>query len=105
MENKKNILFENTSRKLPFTVPENYFEEFAAGIDQAIAHKPVKKLASIRSWLYIAAMLTGLIIMSKAGYNIYVNHEITNSENYELYVISQLHEDEVMDLYLANETK
>jgi len=105
MENKKNILFENTSRKLPFTVPENYFEEFAAGIDQAIARKPAKKVISIRSWLYIAAMLTGLIVMSKAGYNIYVNHKITNSENYELYVISQLHEDEVMDLYLANETK
>lgn len=105
MENKKNIRFEDASRKLPFTVPENYFEDFAAGIDQSIARKPVKKLVPVRRWLYIAAMLTGLLVSGKAGYNIYVNHKITNSENYELYVISQLHDDEVMDLYLANETK
>ena len=105
MEKKKNIAFEEAGRKLPFKVPENYFEQFAANIDSEIAHKHVTIFTMIKPWMYVAAILLGVLFISKVGYNIYNNQRITNFENYELYVMSQVSEDEVVDLYLGGENK
>jgi len=105
MEKKKNIAFEEAGRKLPFKVPENYFEQFAANIDSKIARKHVTIFTMIKPWMYVAAILLGVLFISKVGYNIYNNQRITNSENYELYVMSQVGEDEVVDLYLGGENK
>lgn len=105
MEKKKNIAFEEAGRKLPFTVPENYFEQFAANIDSKIARKHVTVFTMIKPWMYVAAILFGVLFISRVGYNIYNNQRITNSENYELYVMSQVGEYEVVDLYLGGENK
>lgn len=101
MKKGENISFDNIGAKLPFTVPENYFEQFANQFDDQIAVKPVPILKLMRPWLYFAAMFIGIFFMSKIGYTVYQNNKTTNAENYDLYVISQVNDAEIFD-YLSS---
>lgn len=83
--------------RVPFTVPENYFEQFAIQFDGRIGteQKPAYKL--VRSWMYIAAVFLGVIFLSRFAYNAYNESKAQASENYELYVMTQVNDVENMD--------
>lgn len=106
MEKRKHISFENAGKKLPFTVPENYFENFALQMDGQIMAKPVPVYKLLRPWLYVAAMILGVFFLSRIGYNIYQEkNDHLMAENYDLYIMSQVDETEIIDYYLTEETK
>jgi hypothetical protein len=106
MEKRKHILFEDAGKKLPFTVPENYFEDFAMQMDGQIMAKPVPVFKLLRPWLYVAAMFLGVLVLSRVGYNIYQEkNDNLMAENYDLYIMSQVDETEIIDYYLTEETK
>lgn len=106
MEKRKHISFENAGKKLPFTVPENYFEDFALQIDGQIMAKPVPVYKLLRPWLYVAVMVLGVFFLSRIGYNIYQEkNDNLMAENYDLYIMSQVDETEIIDYYLTEETK
>ena len=106
MEKRKHILFEDVGKKLPFTVPENYFEDFAMQMDGQIMAKPVPVFKLLRPWLYVAAMFLGVLFLSRVGYNIYQEkNDNLMAENYDLYIMSQVDETEIIDYYLTEETK
>ena len=58
--------------KLPFLVPDNYFEEFPLRIKDRIAAsnpgKPVYLLPSFRSRMAVAALFIGLLAIGYAGF-------------------------------------
>lgn len=96
----KNILKE-TGKRLPFTVPEDYFENFALQFEQ---NQMVVKKVSFRKiampWIYMAAMFTGLLLMGNLVYQVYQNNKEENTEMYEMYVMSQLDSSVMIDYYV-----
>lgn len=106
MEKRKHISFEKADNKLPFTVPENYFEDFALQMDAQLTVKPVSVIKLLRPWMYFAAMFLGVLFLSRIGYNVYQDKNNTLlAENYDLYILSQVDEAEIIDYYLTEENK
>jgi len=70
MDNKK-ILLKDIPKVNPFRVPEGYFENFTNGIMSQLPDVDRKETIKVnlwhraRPWLYIAAMLTGIFLMTK----------------------------------------
>ena len=83
--------------KQPFTVPENYFEQFAEQFETQIAIKPLSPIKLLRPWLYMAAMFMGVFFMAKIAFTVYNDNKLAATENYELYVMSQLNDVENLD--------
>lgn len=101
MKTKNNISIEQIGKELPFSVPENYFEQFAQSIDKQIgANKPSHSI--IRPWMYVAAMFVGIIITGQIFYSTNQQKLAKNTENYESYVLSQVDETSVVDYYVEN---
>jgi hypothetical protein len=105
MKNNKNILIEGISKELPFSVPENYFEQFALQMEDRIGFKKSIIRKALRPWMYIAAMFIGIMIMGQIFYTVNKNNATRNAEKYESYVLSQVDENSLADLYVDEPTK
>lgn len=105
MKTNKQISLNEIGTELPFGVPENYFDQFAAQLEKQIGLKPhpVRKL--LKPWMYIAAMFVGILVMSQVFYGRYQKNTAQNAENYELYVLSQVDESALMDYYVDQSVK
>lgn len=95
MDTNKNI--EKIGNRNPFTVPDNYFEQFANNFEAQISIKPVSGFKLLRPWLYMAAMFMGVFFMSKIAFTFYNDKKLAATENYELYVLSQVNDIENID--------
>ncbi len=105
MKTKKNISLVEIGQDLPFSVPENYFEQFALQIDQQIGYKQRVAHKFIRPWMYAAAMVVVIMILGPVFYSVYQNKTAVSNENYESYVLSQVDETVMMDYYMDNSEK
>ena len=61
MEDSK--ILKEIGNKQPFTVPENYFEDFSARIDAQLKPKTVALFRQTRTWLCVAAAVIGAIFV------------------------------------------
>lgn len=86
----KNVNLNKIGNRNPFSVPENYFEDFASQFEAQIALKPISTFKMLRPWIYMAAMFLGVFFMSRIAYTVYTDSKLAEAENYELYVISQV---------------
>lgn len=104
MENKKDIPIEKMNRELPFTVPDNYFDEFALGIEEQIGskHPPIRKM--MKTWVYMAAMFIGIFVMGNIFYSVYQKRFAEKNEMMEMYILSQVNESSIFDYYLSQDT-
>jgi hypothetical protein len=100
MKNNKNIGIEKISKELPFSVPENYFNQFALQMDEQIGFRKHLQHKNIKTWMYIAAMFIGIIVTGQVFYSINQNNATRNADNYESYVLSQVNENSLVDLYV-----
>lgn len=105
MKNKITHTSLKTSKKeLPFTIPDGYFEQFAANIDKQIA--PKKRLLTPYRWVYAAAMFGGIIMIGLIGYTVYTNHTpetpLMAEDYYENLISAGVSEDLLVD-YILNE--
>jgi hypothetical protein len=102
METNNKISVDKIGKELPFSVPENYFEQFASQIDKQIGYElsPRKKL--FRPWMYMAAaVFTGIIVLTPVFYSTNNQRNATqNTDNYESYVLSQVDESALLDCYV-----
>ena len=105
MKNNKNIVIEEISKELPFTVPENYFNQFALQIEEQIGFKKSYIHKTLKSWMYMAAMFVGILLMGQIFYTVNRNNATRNAENYDSYVLSQVDENSLVDLYVDEPTK
>lgn len=85
--------------KIPFDVPENYFGDFAAMMEERIAEQQVTTRKMIRPWMYLAAMFVGLFLLGNVFYYLQNNKNLLNDELYEMYVMSQVDEAIFFDYY------
>ncbi len=95
----KKYKLEDIGNRKPFSVPDNYFEQFATQFEEQISLKPVSPIKLIRPWMYMAAMFLGVFFLSKTAYTVYTDHVKTVNENYELYVMSQIDDVENIQLF------
>lgn len=91
-----------TGNRLPYKVPENYFEDFAERMDVYAGSNKISVKKMIRPWMYMAAMFVGLLFMA----NFFLQNHKSNiasveTDNYDLYMLSHVDESVVADYYLA----
>jgi len=98
---KENRILNEIGNRNPFSVPENYFENFANQFEAQIALKPVSPFKLLRPWMYMAAMFLGVFFMSRIVYTVYADNKIADAENYELYVMSQVNDVENLEYFDA----
>jgi len=105
MNKNKHISLEEIGKELPFSVPENYFDQFASKLEEQIGlkHTPDRKI--MKPWMYMAAMFVGVLMMGQVFYTIYQNNTTRNAENYESYVLSQVDETAMLDYYVDEQVK
>jgi len=105
MKRAEDILFERFGKRLPYAVPENYFDNFAAqwsNVGQVAVARLVPISRIVRTWLYAAAMFAGVFFMGHFAYNIYNNNKQNNlAENYELYMYSQVADTDIIEYCLT----
>lgn len=90
MNQNKQSHLESIGNRNPFSVPDNYFENFALAMDGHIASKQVSAKRIIMPWMYLAAMFVGVFILGNIFFNIYQSNQRDSAELYEMYVTSQL---------------
>ncbi|MBP1663316.1 MAG: hypothetical protein H6Q19_456 [Bacteroidetes bacterium] len=102
MMKKKNISLDEMDKRLPFTVPENYFEDFATRLELQVGEVAAeKKHHHLRLWAYaVAAAFTGLIILGPVY--TFVFSGTSKLDNYESYVLSQVDETSMLYYYLED---
>ncbi|OIP82791.1 MAG: hypothetical protein AUK44_06905 [Porphyromonadaceae bacterium CG2_30_38_12] len=92
MKNNSNYTLQKIGNRKPFTVPSNYFDEFALQMEKNIGNNKTVNKHFIRTWMYVAAAFMGVVLLSAIFYNANENKKLANAENYELYVMSQLND-------------
>jgi hypothetical protein len=103
MKDNKNISLDEIGNKLPFSVPENFFEDFSNQIDAQTQIKPVPIIRLLRPWIYMVAMFIAVFFVGRLAYSSFQNKETVLAENYDMYILSQIDENEIVEYYLANE--
>jgi hypothetical protein len=98
--NNKNILKE-TGNRIPFTVPEGYFEGFALQMEARTSGSKSFYLKKVISpWMYMAAMFIGMLLIGNLLFNVYKTNKQDNAEMYEMYVMSQMDNSVMIDYYV-----
>ena len=105
MKNNKNIMIEEMSKELPFGVPENYFDQFALQMEEQVGFKRSIARKVFRPWMYMAAMFVGVLLVGQIFYTVNKNNATHNAENYESYVLSQVDENSLAEVYVEEPTK
>lgn len=90
METKNKYKFDEMEPRLPFTVPENYFVEFAAQMEERIAPERTPMRRMMKPWLYMAAMFIGLLVVGNVLLQVHRTNSLEQAEKYEAYLLSQL---------------
>lgn len=93
----KNKNLEETGNRMPFSVPENYFEQFATQFESQIVIERKLSMKILRPWMYMAAMFLGVLFLSRIVYTVYNDNKLEATENYELYVMTQVNDVENME--------
>lgn len=67
--NEETYLKETIGTRNPFQVPEGYFEQLTQQVMQQLPErKPQSRLVALRPWLYAAACVVVLVVMSLSLY-------------------------------------
>lgn len=103
-EEKTPLKLTNIPREIPFTVPEEYFEQFALNIDKQIAQK--RSVRSLQPWMYAAAIFVGVVAIGVMSYIWYTNHQESTSlmaeDYYDSLISADISEDLLVE-YILNE--
>jgi len=110
MEEQNKIIGQFDKKKNPFKVPDNYFDDFSAQLEQKlekieVAPAPVIKksffAAHIQPLLYVAAvvtLLTGISYVAVQPMLQNINDEMKMAKNQESAAFPELSEDDYYDL-------
>lgn len=99
METNNSKYLDEIGKKIPFQVPENYFENFAIEMDSRISTQQVTVRKMIAPWMYMAAMFVGVLFMANLFYTIWMDNKTKHAEMYDMYVSSQLDDSAMMEYY------
>lgn len=105
MNKNSNISLKDVGKDLPFSVPENYFENLTAQITAQTCGKHISLRKMAKPWLYLVAMFAGIVILGNIAYALYLRNTNLKIENYERYLFSQVDDATLIDLYFENLTE
>ena len=103
MENDNNILNKFGNKK-PFSVPENYFENFAVEMEKQVAQKKEKTatvvpfVAKLKPFLYAAAMFASVLLVGNYLTKEKLGSEVAMEQN-EL-LLSYLDENAIIEFLI-----
>lgn len=100
MNKKEKISLNEIGRELPFTVPENYFEDFATQLIASTSEQRVPVIKMLRPWFYMVGMFAGILLLGNISYSVYQRNAKLKMENYESYLLSQVDNVSLIDFYL-----
>ena len=103
MKTDNKISVQEIDKALPFSVPENYFNDFAAHIEKQIGYRK-SSVRFVRPWMYTAAVFIGIVVVGQVFYSSNRQKNLT-AENYETYVMAQVDESSVVDYYVNESSK
>ncbi len=104
MKATNNSVFNKISNELPFSVPKNYFNDFASNMDKQIGYKAPSKY-HLKPWMYMAAVFAGVFVLSSVFYSTRLKTASSNTESYDTYVMAQVDETAMVDYYLTENSK
>lgn len=107
MKESGNIKLDGLNKKLPFAVPDGYFEKFSATIP-APTSAGVRKVSlyhTLRPYLFAVAIFVGILLISIPVYRkIHSPKEIPVSD-LKSYVVNEMDEETVVDYVADAESK
>jgi len=92
-------ILKKTGNRVPFTVPEQYFENFALEMESKLGSQQLTVKRLMSPWMYMAAMFVGLLVLGNVLFSIYRDNQNNHTEMYELYVSSQVDDSALMEYY------
>ncbi|MDR1653520.1 MAG: hypothetical protein LBS01_07750 [Prevotellaceae bacterium] len=98
------ILRERGNR-VPFSVPEGYFEQFTASVLQLTVQQSSQKprLFGARHWWSMAAAVTLLLSVSFYSYRDHHRQQLAENREYEdTYLMSQIDNSDLVEYYLTS---
>lgn len=96
---KMDEILNKTGNRIPFQVPENYFENFALEMESKIGNQQLTVKRLMSPWMYMAAMFVGLLVVGNVLFSVYKDNQKKHNEMYELYVTSQVDDSALMEYY------
>ena len=107
MKPNNNISFKEIGKELPFSVPENYFEQFASSMEAKIGFASHSNRKIFRPWMYAAvAVFIGVVVLTPVFYSVNNQRQLANNtDSYESYVLSQVDETVMLDCYVDDTSK
>lgn len=105
MKKNTKISLDEIGKKLPFAVPENYFEHFVLQIDEQINRSSDSNHRFLKQWMYVAAAFVGIFMLGETFYNVHQTNASQKTDTYEAYVLSQVNESSMVDYYVDEPAK
>lgn len=105
MNNKPHISLQDIGTELPFSVPDHYFDDLADRMEAATAAQRPTLRHMMKSWLYMAALFAGVLLLGNLAYILYQRNTSLKLENYERYLLSQVDEGALIDFYYEDLTE
>ena len=104
---KQKINIEDFDKKLPFGIPDGYFETFPSRMIAQLEQpkKSIRFRKSLKIWISIVAMFVGMLLVGKfyfmPSHSAKVLSEVS-VDTYDNYVLSQVDESQLIDIYVNN---
>lgn len=108
MTQKDKIRLEQLDKKLPFSVPENYFENFAENLQSHLTPRTVHSVPlyhKLRPYLFAAAIFIGILLVGVPIYQrMQTQAKVTfTTAEYNDYVLSEVDEDMMIDYLIDSD--
>lgn len=101
MDSKNKISLNKLEKRLPFSTPDSYFENFLGEMSTRIKHTKQSKHQMLKRWVYVAAAcVAGIVTLSQIYFT--QNQQSEALDYYDSYVLSQVDESTIYDYYLEN---
>lgn len=100
MKEFKNISLKEVGKEKPFSLPENYFEQFATKIAVQTDTPSKSKKMTFKRWMYVAAAFIGVLLVGNVLLSTYKQNQSDEMESYELFILSQVDEYGLLEYYL-----
>lgn len=109
MKTNNKIELDQLDKSLPFKVPENYFENFAASMESQLQIQSPKSVSfyhRFRPYLFVAAALLCVLMVSFPVYkSLHKNTELRADADFKTYVANEVDEDMIVDYVSEVETE
>ena len=99
---KESEVIRKIGNKQPFTVPENYFENFSVCMDAKLKSTSVPVFRQTRTWMYMAAAVVGAALLVQPIVSAIQKNKETQLvyKQLDVFVEPELEEEQLLSFFL-----